>query len=68
MLAVPLTDRQMRAVLEASQPLDSVKRGILLERVAAQLRFQCGGRLADDDVQAALKSALRGLQQDSARA
>jgi hypothetical protein len=55
----------MAAIIEANQPLDPTKRTILVERVAAALRFQqCSGWPSDGDVAAALKSALRGLQHE----
>jgi hypothetical protein len=62
-----LTDSQLQLVMAAAQPLDPAKRVLLLERVAAQLRFTVGGtRPTDTDVAKALERCIRGLVAGSA--
>jgi len=62
-----LTDKQLKLVMTAAQPLDPDKRALLLERVAAQLQFAVGGaRPRDDDIEAACRRSLEGLLQGAA--
>jgi hypothetical protein len=61
-----LSDDQMRAILVAAQPLDPSKRCTLLERTAAQLRRIGVRRPTDDDVEHAIRFAMRGLLQGAA--
>ena len=46
------------------EPLDPDKHGVLLERIAGQLRVNGRRHPTDDDVAAAVRAALRGLLQE----
>lgn len=58
---IALTDGQLATVMTAATPLPVDKRGIFLERVAAQLHLR--GRYDDTAVEEAVRAALRGLLQ-----
>jgi hypothetical protein len=61
---IALTDHQLGLVMTAATGLPADKRSVLLERVAARLRLR--GRFDDADVEAAVRTALQGLVQESA--
>jgi hypothetical protein len=59
-MPLPLTDRQMNLVMTAAGRVDPDKRSVLLERVAAHLRYR-SSRVTDDSLAAALQQALTSL-------
>jgi hypothetical protein len=61
MRPIALTDPQLRIVTEAARPLPYEKRAAFLERVAAQLGSLGYRRVADRDVESAVRAALHGL-------
>jgi hypothetical protein len=56
-----LNDHQLALVMAAAQPLEIEKRATFMERVAGQLRIRGAGRPTDDELDQAIKQALRGL-------
>jgi hypothetical protein len=63
-MPLALSDKQLEFVMAAAQPLDPDKRILLLERVAARLRFTVSGtRPSDADVAKILDRCIRGLMQ-----
>jgi hypothetical protein len=67
-MPLALSDRQLQLVIAAAQPLSPDKRVLLLERVAAQLRFTVGGRRGSPMPMwpRVLDRAIRGLVTGSA--
>jgi hypothetical protein len=66
-MPLALSDKQLELVMTAAQPLDPDKRVLLLERVAARLRFTVSGaRPSDADVAKILDRCIRGLITGSA--
>ncbi len=59
-----LNDTQLQIVMTAAGSLPVEKRGVFLERVAAQLLR--GPRFTDADLSAAIQAALPGLIQSAA--
>jgi hypothetical protein len=60
-----LSDSQLRAVWAAADGLPVEKRGVFLERLVAQLQLR-GSRFTTTDFEDVVRSALRGLIQQSA--
>ena len=60
-----LSDSQLRAIWAAADGLPIEKRGIFLGRVVAQLQLR-GSRFTTADLEDVVRSALRGLIQQSA--
>ena len=60
-----LSDSQLRAIWAAADGLPIGKRGIFLGRVVAQLQLR-GSRFTTADLEDVVRSALRGLIQQSA--
>jgi hypothetical protein len=60
-----LSDSQLQAVWAAAARLPVEKRGVFLGRLVAQLLLR-GSRFTTTDVEDVLRSALRGLIQQSA--
>jgi hypothetical protein len=63
--ALSLSDEQLSTVMVASAQLSFSKRGVLLERIAAELGRQAG-RPRDEDVARAVQRALQGLVHEPA--
>jgi hypothetical protein len=60
-----LSDSQLRAVWGAADVLPVEKRGVFLGRLIAQLQLR-GSRVTTADLEDVVRSALRGLIQQSA--
>ena len=60
-----LKDRQLATVMTAADKLPIEKRGVFLQRVVAWLSLR-GTAFNDDDLDDAMRQALRGLIRDSA--
>jgi len=60
-----LSDSQLRAVWTAANGLPVEKRGVFLGRLVAQLQLR-GSRFTTADLEDVVRSALRGLVQQSA--
>ena len=60
-----LKDRQLATVMTAADKLPVEKRGVFLQRVVAWLSLR-GTRFNDDDLDDAMRHALKGLVQNSA--
>jgi len=60
-----LSDSQLRAIWAAADHLSVEKRGVFLARLVAQLQLR-GYRFTTTDVEDAVRSALKGLIQQSA--
>jgi len=60
-----LKDRQLATVMTAADKLPIEKRGVFLQRVVAWLSLR-GTRFNDDDLDDAMRHALKGLVQNSA--
>jgi len=60
-----LSDSQLQTVWAAAYSLPVEKRGVFLGRVVAQLQL-CGSRFTTADLEEVMRSALRGLIQQSA--
>jgi hypothetical protein len=60
-----LSDSQLRAVWAAANGLPVEKRGVFLGRLVAQLQLR-GSRFTTADLEDVVRSALRGLVQQSA--
>jgi hypothetical protein len=60
-----LSDSQLRAVWAAANGLPVEKRGVFLGRLVAQLQLR-GSRFTTTDLEDVVRSALRGLVQQSA--
>lgn len=58
-----LSDQQLAKLMAVATPLDTHKRGLFLERVAAVLRINGVFRPSDADLERALARALHGLRQ-----
>jgi hypothetical protein len=66
-VTLALSDKQLRYITTAAQPLDPSKRTVFLERVASHLTLTHGWqRPSDRDLQIAIKAALHGLLHGSA--
>jgi len=60
-----LSDSQLRAVWAAADALPVEKRGVFLGRLIAQLQHR-GSRVTTPDLEDVVRSALKGLAQQSA--
>jgi hypothetical protein len=60
-----LKDRQLATVMTAADKLPVEKRGVFLQRVVASLSLR-GTGFNDNDLDDAMRQALRGLVRDSA--
>jgi|SRR6516165_5799456 hypothetical protein len=65
-MPLALSDTQLDLVMKATAPLDPSKRLVAMERVTAQLRIRGGHYISDDDVERAMRAALKGLVQGAA--
>jgi uncharacterized membrane protein len=62
-MTLGFTDAQLQRITAAAEPLPPEKRSVFLQRLMAHLEARGVYRRArDDDVEAAVHTALRGLQ------